>query len=58
MGQSELGSLGCDVEEGSVVWEADGEGHESGEPAGIEQLAPCVLCGEGEALSAELGIGD
>ena len=46
------------MEEGSVVWEADGEGHESGEPAGIEQLAPCVLCGEGEALSAELGIGD
>ena len=59
MGQSELGSLGCDVEEGSVVWGADGEGHESGETGSIEQLALCVLCGEErEALSTELGIGD
>ena len=57
MCQSELGSLWCNVEEGSVVWEADVEGHESREPAGTGQLASCVLCG-GEALSAELGMGD
>lgn len=47
------------MEEGSVVWGADGEGHESGETGSIEQLALCVLCGEErEALSTELGIGD
>ena len=58
-GPSELGSLGCDVEEESVVWEAVGEGHESGEPTGTEQLASCVVCGEErETLLAKLGIGD
>jgi len=46
MGQSELGSLGCDVEEGSVIWKADGQGNGSGEPVDIEQLAPCILHGE------------
>ena len=38
MGQSELDSLGCDIEEGSIIWGADVKGHESGEPTGTEQL--------------------